>query len=1079
MEKLMIKNVLNKFGFVRVALVAGAGCPLIFASNAFAQAPPPPPPGEAVAERVIVTGSNIPTAQEQASIPVTTYTAQWLQKSGSNTPVEGLRQLPTFVGNAETENDSNGGNGAGNINLRGLGPENTLVLMNGRRLSAGGLRTLAPDINLIPLSPIQKVDILKDGASAIYGSDAVAGVVNFMMWNDIRDYGPIYEGAEFELRYGTTTDRDANLRQAWIRGGVTGMDGKVAIFAAAEYYNRAGLFSRDRTISQTGDVSNNPIVSLNPPSVAGLGLGGVNNNSPTFAGKVFISAAFPELSPSGTLTLIDLGNATPTVASYRPFDVPDGTDANRFNFQVFTPAIPPMEKSMNYVTGRYKVFGDALQVYGDMLYTHERQKNALAGAPFNTGSDAQQSPFNPFPIDDREFLADGVTPNDNFGNSIVTNVSYRLQQELGNRISTFDKDYWRWVVAVKGDLDFADNNWISHFGYDSGIVYERYEEQEIDAGDATFTKITEQILAGNFNPFIGQNAPTSGVAPIYNTTDPTAPEFLTGVPIGTAAYDNVRAANESSYLGHSFFRNKTATWDVTLNAHLLPNLWNGGVDVAGGYVHRYQQDEQIGDPVQAAGDQLGFGAVPNAKFQQVVNAWFGEIKIPFVTSTMNVPFVNYFEIDYALRYEEFTDHDLSNPNPGFPDTQSFPHTLTHFDNGTDHRVTVGWRPIPDLLLRGTYGTSFRSPGPDDLFFPVFQDFPFVFDPVRQSTLQPPEGVWIRGNPNLKPEETTNWTAGIVYSPKFVPGLTITTDWYQIYTTNVIVEGDDFSQILLSQGVVDPDGYGNGSGEVNVTGPFNGQVGGPGLGITRDQSGNLQAIDSTPGNAGVRFVQGVDVAANYELPTTNFGKFTFTLGYNHFFTWKISPGPGLPFNDFLGNYNNGTLPLAPGAIPFNKGFVRLEWEYKLGPGILDFVAQGNYIGDYLDDPGFIAGNEQINPPDEQTAWVLSRRVAEWTSLDLQASYEFVRPPPVEAPVPGYSKEGKDFKSPLGKQPAPVTAVAESSFWQRMLWGTKITAGVVNAFDRNPPTVLGAFNDNYDTSLYTIRNRFWYVALSKKF
>jgi outer membrane receptor protein involved in Fe transport len=99
-----------------------------------------------------------------------------------------------------------------------------------------------------------------------------------------------------------------------------------------------------------------------------------------------------------------------------------------------------------------------------------------------------------------------------------------------------------------------------------------------------------------------------------------------------------------------------------------------------------------------------------------------------------------------------------------------------------------------------------------------------------------------------------------------------------------------------------------------------------------------------------------------------------------------------------------------------------------------------------------------------------------TLDLQLSYEFVRPAAAAAAL-GYSKEGKDFKSPLGKQ--PVTAVAESSFWQRMLWGTKVTAGVVNAFDRNPPTVLGAFNDNYDTSLYTIRNRFWYVALSKKF
>jgi iron complex outermembrane recepter protein len=1050
MEKLMIKNVLNKFGFVRIALVAGAGCPLIFASNAVAQAPPPPgapppgvAPGEAVAERVIVTGSNIPTAQEQASIPVTTYTAQWLQKSGSNTPVEGLRQLPTFVGNAETENDSNGGDGTAFINLRGLEPENTLVLINGRRMAGGNGE--AADVNLIPLSPVMKVDVLKDGASAIYGADAVAGVVNFMMWNDIRDYGPIYEGAEFEVRYGTTTDRDANLRQAWIRGGVTGMDGKVAIFAAAEYYNRAALFSRDRTISATGDLSSGPI-GLNPPiGVAGLGLGGINNNSPTFAGALTTAT-------DGDLVLIDLSNSAPTPASYRPFTGSD--DPSRFNFRAFSPAIPAMEKSMTYVTGRYKIFGDALQVYGDMLYTHERQNNGLAGAPFALGgAEVDPSPFNPFPAGE------------------VLLLRYRLQSELGNRVSTFDKDYWRWVVAVKGDLDFADNAFISHFGYDSGIVYERFEEQEIDAGDATFTKIVEHIADGSFNPFIGQNAPPIGVAPIYDGA---------GNQIGVAPYDNVRAAQESSYLGHSFFRNKTAVWDVVLNAHLLPNLWNGGVDVAGGYIHTYRQDEQIGDPVQAAGDQLGFNAVPNAKFQQVVNAWFGEIKIPFVTSAMNVPFVNYFEVDYALRYEEFTDHDLTNPNPGQPKTSSFPHDFAGFNNGTDHRVTVGWRPIPDLLLRGTYGTSFRSPRPDELFFPTFQDFPVVFDPCgtcpTAGTLQPNQGVWERGNIGLSPEETTNWTAGLVYSPKFVPGLTITADWYQIYTQNVIVEADDFSQVLLTQGVVDPDGYGNGSGEVNITGPFTGQVGGTGLGTTRDQFGGLQAIDSQTFNAGTRFVQGIDIAANYELPTTNFGKFTFTLGYNHFFTWKISPGPGLPFEDFLGNYNNGSLPLAPGAIPFNKGFVRLEWEYQLGPGIIDFIAQGNYIGDYEDDPSFILDNVQINPPDEARAFRFSRRVAEWTSLDLQASYEFVRPP-VEAPVPGYSKEGKDFKS--GKQPVPVTAVAESSFWQRMLWGTKITAGVVNAFDRNPPTVLGAFNDNYDTSLYTIRNRFWYVALSKKF
>jgi iron complex outermembrane receptor protein len=359
MEKLMTKNVPIKFGSLRLALAASVGFPLIFAATAFAQAPPPPPPpgGVAEAERVIVTGSNIPTAQEQASIPVTTYSAEWLQKAGANTPVEGLRQLPTFVGNAATENGSNGEDGTATINLRGIGDANTLVLVNGRRAALGNGN---PDVNLLPLSAIQKIDILKDGASAIYGSDAVAGVVNFMMFNDVHDYGPVYEGAEFEVRYGNTTDRDANVRQAWIRGGVTGLDGKVAIFASAEYYNRAELFARDRVISATGDLSNNPNISLNPPlGLAGLGLGGKNNNSPTFAGKVFVSGGATTgaalSAGTGTLTLIDLSNSSPTVASYRPFDNPGGTDANRFNFRAFSPAIPPMEKSLEYVTGKYKI----------------------------------------------------------------------------------------------------------------------------------------------------------------------------------------------------------------------------------------------------------------------------------------------------------------------------------------------------------------------------------------------------------------------------------------------------------------------------------------------------------------------------------------------------------------------------------------------------------------------------------------------------------------------------------------------------------------------------------------------------
>jgi iron complex outermembrane recepter protein len=1016
----------------RVApIVAG----FLFAADAFAQDLLLP---VAEVERVIVIGSNIPTAQEESSLPFTRYTADWLRKSGSNTPVEGLRQLPSFVGNASTENDSNGGTGAATINLRGLGSENVLILINGRRAFLGsgfnpGFN--AADVNLIPLSGLQLAEVLKDGASAIYGAGAVAGVVDFVMYGDRRL--PPYEGAEFEIRYGNTTDRDANVRQAWIRGGLTGLDGKVAIFASAEYYDRAGLYARDRYISRTGDTSNNEI-NVNPDlGIAGLGLGGLNNNSPEFAGRVFVfppTETFPQTFPVGRLVLSDLTTNQVTPASYRPFDALGvGTDPARFNFRAFSPAIPAMEKSMEYISGRYSVFGDALQVYGDMMYSHYRQDNGLAGSPFsifpftNGGPEARASVFNPF--GDRLFA-----------------VFYRLQQSLGNRLNTFDKDWWRWGVGAKGEFNFTNNAFISRLGYDAGITYERFDDTLTDAGDAVRSKIVEQIALGRFNPFIGQNAPLIGVAPTYRTiqigTTAEGEPIFERVPTGeTAPYDNVLAAQLASYLGHSLYHQKDFLADITINARLFPNLWNGGIDVAGGYQRTWEQQHAIPDPVQAAGDSLGLGAAPNFKFRQEVNAWYAEVRVPFVISTMNVPLINSFGVDYAYRFEEFDDTDLTNPGA---------HASANLDNGGNNRVTIRYQPIPDLLLRGTWGQSFRSPAPGAFFAPAAQDFLDLFDPVAGGFVFSIP-VLIGGNTDLKPEKGESWTAGLVYSPKFVPGFTLTADWYQVFTRNLVLSGTALAQLLLT---VDP---------------FN-------PAIHRDEFNNIVLIESLVNNAGKRFVQGLDVTAVYQLPTTNFGQSTFTLGWNHFFTWKAEPIPGLGTHNFLGDYNTGTLPLAPGAIPFNKGFLRVEWEYKLGPGILDFVAQGNYIGDFEDDPAALANNPIINEPPAPPQYALHRRVSDYMTLDLQASYEFVRPP-VEAPVPGYSKEGKDLKSTLSKQ--PVAGVETGTFWQRMLWGSKATAGVVNAFDRNPPTVLGAFNDNYDTSLYSIRNRFWYVALSKKF
>src|SRR6266478_2266988 len=221
MEKPMIKNVLNKLGILRVAFVASVGFPLIFASNAFAQLPAPAvpgatpaPAGEAVAERVIVTGSNIPTAEETGPNPVDTYRPQDIEKLGIRNATDLTTFLPQEAGGTINQNIANGGDGTVQINLRGLLPKETLVLVDGKRIAQASLFG-GYDIQLIPFSMIDHIDILKDGASAVYGADAVAGVVNFFLIHKFR-------GLEIGGTYGNTNlgaSNDMGEWEAWLKAG--------------------------------------------------------------------------------------------------------------------------------------------------------------------------------------------------------------------------------------------------------------------------------------------------------------------------------------------------------------------------------------------------------------------------------------------------------------------------------------------------------------------------------------------------------------------------------------------------------------------------------------------------------------------------------------------------------------------------------------------------------------------------------------------------------------------------------------------------------------------------------------------
>src|SRR6184192_3408936 len=247
---------------------------LIFTANAFAQQAAAP--GAAEVERVIVTGSNIPTAEETGPNPVDTYRPADLEKLGIRNAQDLETFLPQEAGGTVNLNISNGGDGTVQINLRGLLPKETLILVDGKRVAFGSLgvagSSQGQDINLIPFPMIDHIDILKDGASAVYGSDAVTGVVNFFLIHKFR-------GLEIGGSNGNTNLGASNEMgewEAWLKAG-TG-DDKTDIVVVADFWERTGgVFSRDRDISSNGNFKD---FFFNGP----LGLGDARSGN--FPGRV-------------------------------------------------------------------------------------------------------------------------------------------------------------------------------------------------------------------------------------------------------------------------------------------------------------------------------------------------------------------------------------------------------------------------------------------------------------------------------------------------------------------------------------------------------------------------------------------------------------------------------------------------------------------------------------------------------------------------------------------------------------------------------------------------------------------------
>jgi len=1021
MEKLPKTNRRIKIEFVRLASVASIGFSLLFVANTFGQAPPlggaPPPSGapagasEATAERVIVTGSNIPTSEETGPNPVDTYRTEDIQKLGVVNQTDLLNKLPIEAGGTINQNIANGGDGSIIPNLRGLLPKETLVLVDGKRV-APNANGVGVDINLIPFPMIDRIEILKDGASAIYGADAIAGVFNIILIHKFR-------GLEIGGTIGNTNmgaSNDARETEAWLKAG-TG-DDKTDILIIADAYDRQAIFSRDRNLTANGNAipfGGGDGRSSNRP-------GGIVTSDGNFILDPTLAAPTPHSAPNAQ---------TSTQYIPRPFDGHNGPFYNSnffaFNFASLTPAIPNADRQSFYGSFTRDLCDKYLTVFADFKYTRSFFNAALAPTPFTpdpfhtalgtgfspTGISVPiQNAFNPFTVPDTFTPADSPQP----GIPVTTGVKYR-SLEAGNRTSPTTKHDMLFDFGMKGEMgEFGD--YFKTWNWELGFRYSRDEAINLSEAVVSAPGLREALLdtdpATAFNPFLGFNGVNQQTAiarsRVYVTLHDTA-EFET-----PSAYFN-------------------------LNGDLF-QLPAGPVSFAVGGEYRGERFRDDPDSLNTTFNTIGATDLEASKVNRDVWGFYEEVRIPVTSPTWNFPGAYSLEFDLAEREEWYSQNTAA--------TSVVHSGHSQFDTQRP-KFSVRWQPIDQqLTLRGSYSEGFHAPQLFEISPASVQSFPAVTDPFSSQTDVQVEERQI-GNPNLRPEVAYEWSYGFVYSPKWLKGLTISADWWHIDMRSI-------ASILGAQFII----------EHNL----------PGL-VQRaptaipGELGPITLVIDPNDNLAGAVLEGLDYELIYILDTSifghgDFGQFTYTLNGTWLSRFELQVNPDQKPFGIAGEFVPTGFALTS-SLPRNRAFASLFYH---GPhdswmNGLDVGATVHWTGQYWDDilEGF------------------DRKIREWTTLDLLASYTFNMPTPVVQEVPGYSKDGgKNVKMKDGKEKnvMPVsTATYSECGWRAWLNGTTVTLGMQNVFDADPPFVAGAFENNYDESLADVRGRFWYVGLKKRF
>jgi outer membrane receptor protein involved in Fe transport len=1002
-------------------LLAGVSLFAASAANAQVGAQNPPQAGpsdtaeaEQPTDEIVVVGSQIQGAKPTGALPVTVLNEERIAATGSVSGDDLFRSLPQ-AGDVQFQesrttgnlNDARGDNSS--INLRNLGTGNTLVLLNGRRMvSTPGTQTenFVPvqtvNTNALPVGATRRVEVLRDGAGAIYGSDAVAGVVNVVL--DDR-----FDGLRLDARHGFA-DGTSESTVAFKAGTKIRQNTQVMLFGS--YTHRTPLFASERDFSASEDqrprVVGTPFegdtafdnrstsspfgaFSVIPTSVVvRQGASTANSTALTASGVFHVeptantAAGCSSTTYNGNLCLRSGGITGATSRVLRYDENPDRTirgELDRYN----------LFGTMSHDFGGAEFFSE-VGYYHAVLDGQREQSAPLSSAPISIPATNFYNPFGPTTLNG--------APNPNRLPNLInvpaaglplTIVNYR-PVDTGPRTFTVTDDMVRLLGGFRGG--FGEFNWESAVGYS-------WARTNDNTHDAISNTLFQQALAKStpdaYNPFNGGSQPNFSLGDATPSNQATIDSFLVEV--------------------YRISRTSLLTADAKISNPRLFSLPGGDVGMAAGVEIRREtyeddRDDRLDGTItytnivtgQKFGtDIVGASPAPDVKARRTIKSTFLEFAVPLVSPEMEVPLVRSFDVQLAARNEHYSD----------------------FGNVLKPKVAASWDLFEGFKLRGSWSESFRAPNLPQFYSEGTQvsntrtDYAFCrVNTPPSATCAGVSTLEVRsGNQNLRPEEATNMTAGIVLTPPRVPGLLLTADIWRIRSTGVI--GIQQAQNQLNYDYL-----------LRLAGSSNPNVVrlAPAAGQT---VGQLSFVQDNYFNLGPRVIKGIDLELQYDLRNTPIGTFNVQLGASHLL--KFNQEPSALQQELIAAIAAGKLGTGPTVTGANdllrqngnprwRASANLNW--RLGGFRAGMLV--NYVSSVND-----TGPTQVNGRFFE--------VEEWTTVNVYGEYRF---------------RNRGF-----------------------LDGTRIRIGARNVFDKDPP--LASNNYGFLGSLHNPTGRFIYGEISKTF